>query len=337
MDSLKKAQEAFSKVGGEYANSEFAAAALQKSNSMKRLIELQESKGEGETEEQQADKRFLTAEIQLMRLDEIDLAIGNYQAVIDSFPDTGIAPKAAYALAWIHQHKQTDSVRAIDLYRDVATRYPRSPQAKGAVIELGNLGAVEIRNTLIAYIDSALADTAAALAEERERRRRMQADSAAVDSMGARRGAGPSPDAAGAADSSTVRRPAVPPDSSVFRPRIIPRDEAAKSRAARRDSLLIPLGETGRDSTGVPDSSAVPDSTSMPPKSVEPDSTGISPAGAAPDTTGTYPQGAKPDSTGTPPTGIPPDSTGQSTGAGRLDGEPPRKEMNDNQKEHDRS
>ena len=55
-DSLKLAQEAFSKVGGEYANSEFAAPSLEKSNSMKRLIELQKSTGTGQSPEQVAEK-----------------------------------------------------------------------------------------------------------------------------------------------------------------------------------------------------------------------------------------------------------------------------------------
>ena len=71
MDSLVRAQEAFSKVPGEFADSEFAAISLQKSNSMKRLIELQKSESGGQTREQAADKRFLTAEIQLTRLGEI--------------------------------------------------------------------------------------------------------------------------------------------------------------------------------------------------------------------------------------------------------------------------
>lgn len=296
MDSLARAQEVFSKVAGEFANSEFAAVSLQKSNSMKRLVELQQSEGKGETKEQAADKRFLTAEIQLMRLSEVDLAIGNYRAVIDSFADTEVAPKAGYALAWIYHHKIADSVQAVDMYRDVAMRYPRSPQAKGAVMELGNLGADELKGELAAYIDSALADTAATRAEELERRRRMRADSTAVDSMAAER-----------SDSTGALRP----DSiAASKPRILQGMVGDAERSARRDSLLIPLGEGARDTIAVPDSTAASDTSLVPalpperrspPGIPAPADTAVSPSGPAPADSTTSPGGAVPPDSSTAP------------------------------------
>ena len=59
MDSLARAQEAFSRVGSEAANSEFASIALQKSNSIRRLMELQKSAGKDESLEQVPEKKFL--------------------------------------------------------------------------------------------------------------------------------------------------------------------------------------------------------------------------------------------------------------------------------------
>jgi len=161
MDSLQNAQEAYSKVGSESASSEFAQIALQKSSSLKRLIELQKTADEGETREQIAEKRFLTAEVQLTRLEEVEAAITNYEAVIDSFPETAVAPKAYYALGWIYEKELGESEAAIEKYRELALQYPRSPQAKGAVNQIGRLGRAELEEMMRAYVDSALADTTA--------------------------------------------------------------------------------------------------------------------------------------------------------------------------------
>jgi TolA-binding protein len=161
LDSLRLAQEAFGKVAGEYANSEFAAVSLEKGSSMRRLLELQKSAGKGQSSDQAAEKRFMAAEIQLTRLGDIPLALTGYTAVLDSFPLTSIAPKAAYAIAWIHQYKLKENDKAIERYRALVERYPRSYQAKGALFQLGFLGAGELSGRLQAYVDSALADTAA--------------------------------------------------------------------------------------------------------------------------------------------------------------------------------
>ncbi|UCF04290.1 MAG: tetratricopeptide repeat protein [bacterium] len=189
MDSLVRAQDAFSKVGREYASSEYAAVALQKSNSLKRLLELQASPGEVESDEQHAEKVFMEAELQLTRLNDVQMALKRYAAVIDSFPGTSFAPRAAYALAWIYHRELEDRDKAIEWYRTVATNYPRAPQARGAVDQIGNLGMEELKEHFAAYVDSAIADTTGA-AEALRREMQARADSARVDTL-VRPGAGP--------------------------------------------------------------------------------------------------------------------------------------------------
>jgi TolA-binding protein len=180
LDSLQKAQEAYSMVSKESPSSEYAAEGLQRSNSLKNLLELQASAGGEQTREQAAEKRFLSAEIQLTRLNEIELAIDNYSAVVDSFPETTIAPKAAYALAWIYERKRYDRERAVEMYQHIIWSYPKSYQAEGALVRLMNLGEEDRLDLMQAYVDSALADTTGLAAELA-----MQAaDSAAVDTTG---------------------------------------------------------------------------------------------------------------------------------------------------------
>ncbi len=162
LDSLKLAADAFAKVGNEYANSEFAAVSLERSGSIKRLLDLQKSAGAGESAEQAAEKRFMAAEIQLTKLDDVPMALAGYTAVLDSFPETSVAPKAAYAIAWIRQNKLGEKEAAVERYRALVERYPRSFQAKGALYQLERAGADSLGTYLQAYRDSALADTTAA-------------------------------------------------------------------------------------------------------------------------------------------------------------------------------
>ncbi len=165
LDSLQRAQEFFEKVGRESSGSKYASTALQKSGSLKRLIELQKSSAGERTAEQEAENKFYMAELQLTKLDEINLAIRNYTIVADSFPGSRVAPKAAYALAWIRENRTGEKEKAVELYGALVMRYPCSHQAAGAVEQLVRMGENELAASLSAYIASALIDSVAAEAE----------------------------------------------------------------------------------------------------------------------------------------------------------------------------
>jgi len=154
LDSLSRAKESFSKVGSEYANSDFAGLALQKANSLTRLIELQTAEGEEATDDQKAERLFLAAEIKLTRLDKVDEAVAGYRAVVDSFPETSVAPRAAFAIAWINERRLEQPEEATAIYRRIVRDYPRTPQARGAVNRLGELGMEALRDSLAAVVDS---------------------------------------------------------------------------------------------------------------------------------------------------------------------------------------
>jgi len=193
LDSLQLAQEAYSKVSNESASYEYAAVALQRSSSLRRLLELQKSSGDTEGEEAQAEKRFLAAEIQLTRLNETDLALGNYHAVVDSFPQTSYAPLAAYAIGWIYRIDKGDTTQAVEAFTHLIREYPVSPQARGALYEVHLLGKEELKSQLETYVDSAVADTAKIAARKDQIRAEAAAMAAAsldssitspVDSLG---------------------------------------------------------------------------------------------------------------------------------------------------------
>ncbi len=271
MDSLAKAQEAFARVGSEATSYEYASIALQKSNSLKRLIELQKTNGEGNSSEQIAEKKFLAAEIQFTRLNEIELAIENYQTVIDSFPGTGVAPLAAYAIAWIYHKKLNDREKALESYREIVARFPLSFQAVGAVAEIGILGDSELMMQMEAFMDSARAEAAAAAA----------VDSARADSSAAARQPGHeeifpdsvSPDTAAAvlrmgspshAASDTILIEGAVADSSAIN-RVIPGSVVMDSTISTIDT--VGLRERVRRETRYPleGDSTLPDTLGMPP------------------------------------------------------------------------
>jgi hypothetical protein len=166
VDSLEKAKEYFSRVGQEAAESEFATEALKKANSIGRLIEFEKIEGGKATEKQKAEKLFYSAEIQLEQFGRVERALDNYSSLLDSFPRTEAAPRAAYAIGWIYSNKLEENDRALAAFRRVVKEYPRSPQATGALDYIEKLGGAGMRGPLKAYIDSVRAvpiDTVLAL------------------------------------------------------------------------------------------------------------------------------------------------------------------------------
>jgi TolA-binding protein len=262
LDSLQLAQTAYSKVSNESASSEYAAVSLQRSSSLNRLIELQKTSGENEGEEAQAEKRFLAAEIQLTRLNETDLAMGNYRAVVDSFPLTSYAPLAAYALGWIYRMDKGDTAQALEAFTHLIREYPVSPQARGALYEVHLLGEEELKNQLEAYVDSAVADTARVAARKEEIRAEAAASAAAStdstvaaqpaespgavkDSIGvAADGLGVVADSVGVAADSLGTVP-VPSDTAAA-------DSTGTGKPAPADSVRVPSREDIKKKTTYP-------------------------------------------------------------------------------------
>ncbi|HMA76556.1 MAG TPA: tetratricopeptide repeat protein [Candidatus Krumholzibacteriaceae bacterium] len=153
-DSLEKAKEYFSKVGKEAPESQYATEALKKSNSIGRLLEL-ENEGEGDlTDEQKAKKKFYSAELQLSQFGNVEEALRNYRVVLDSFPEIEISPRAAYAIGWIYQEKMKQNDKALEAYREVIERFPRSAQASGAIERIESLGDPQLLQRVQGYVDS---------------------------------------------------------------------------------------------------------------------------------------------------------------------------------------
>lgn len=75
------------------------------------------------------DRLFAEAERLLFEADIPDSARGLYELVLQRDPDGEFAPRARYALGWLAETRFDDPVTALDHYRKIVERHPRSEQA----------------------------------------------------------------------------------------------------------------------------------------------------------------------------------------------------------------
>ncbi len=128
LDSLETAKTYFEKVTREYAKSPFADDAVKRSSNISQLMRLQSSLG-GSSNEGEAFTQFSLAEVQLFQFNNFKQALVHYEAVLDSFPESEVAPKAAYAIGYIYGILLGDTLRARESYEYLVGRFPDSQQA----------------------------------------------------------------------------------------------------------------------------------------------------------------------------------------------------------------
>ncbi len=136
LDSLEVAKAQFDNVPAQYAGSPFAEEAISRSVSISRLIRLRSSLEEG-GEGDKVAVLFDLAETQLLQLNDYDEALQGYRKVLDEYPESDLAPKAAYAIAYIYDFHFEDRDTAEEAYEYLIDRYPASQQAEYARKALG--------------------------------------------------------------------------------------------------------------------------------------------------------------------------------------------------------
>lgn len=128
LDSLEVAKQNFDQVPQQYAGSPFAEDAIARSAAISKLVRLKESLESGGEGEQPA-AQFDLAEIELFQLKNYAKAIEEYRKYLEQYPDGDLAPKAAYAVAYVYHVRLGDAEKAREAYQYVLDRYPDTPQA----------------------------------------------------------------------------------------------------------------------------------------------------------------------------------------------------------------
>ncbi|MEZ4653216.1 MAG: tetratricopeptide repeat protein [Candidatus Eisenbacteria bacterium] len=137
LDSLGAAETAYEEASKMSARaSSFRDLARDRLNNLRRLISLSgQAQDTGDSgSEKAAEAALKIAELQYFSQNEVATALGQYQKVIDQFPETKMAARADYAIGWIQLHdEEVPPDTAFARLRGVVRRHPESTQARAAI------------------------------------------------------------------------------------------------------------------------------------------------------------------------------------------------------------
>jgi TolA-binding protein len=136
LDSLDLARENFDLVPRQYANSPFAKDAVVRSINIAKFQRLQASLAAGESQDE-ALVQFELAEAELFQFKNTEKALAGYMGILNDHGDSEVAPKAAYAIAYIYEKVLNDETNAQRAYLRLLREYPSSQQAGFARAYLG--------------------------------------------------------------------------------------------------------------------------------------------------------------------------------------------------------
>lgn len=302
-EDLVRAKISYDRVPSHFQRSVFVDEAKRRSEGLGKLQQYLEEDVQ-KAEEVEGRGSFLSAELNLFQLNKPAKALDVYRGVEKNYPDSPLAPKAAYASAWVLINKLDRVDEGMAEYRRIVEQYPFTEYAEGARRVLGMI-------PLAAQLEGppmpkgwTPPDSLPLPLEKGV----VQADTTATQgAIGVAGAAGVSDSGAGESSSDTTLAASVPaaggssiaPDSA----------NAVASGAGRPDSSAgrrdgTPSGPSPADSIealsgAAADSASVggtPADSVAAPRTVPPDS--IVPAGSAPEDSTVSPRTAPADSTG---------------------------------------
>jgi TolA-binding protein len=135
LEDIDRAKISYDRVPSHFARSVFVDEAERRSEGLGKLKQYLD---EGGTKtEIEGEPTFLSAELNLFQLNKPQKALELYREVEASYPDSPLAPKAAYAAAWVLVNKLDKADEGMAEYRRVVEEYPYSDYAEGARRILG--------------------------------------------------------------------------------------------------------------------------------------------------------------------------------------------------------
>jgi len=111
------------------AYSDYGVLAVKRLALLDALAARQTGKKTGGDSLTSAEAMFLVAEVNNLNLGDYDKAMGLYQKVYDSFPDTDWAAKALFAKAWIVRNIKNDTAGAVPILKQEIAEYPETEYA----------------------------------------------------------------------------------------------------------------------------------------------------------------------------------------------------------------
>jgi tetratricopeptide (TPR) repeat protein len=133
-EEFDRAQLAYDGVSRQ-GNSSFRDEAVRRSKNLVTLKTLMASAAKDSAStatSAAAETRFMRAELYLFQQENVDKAVDEYASIEKEFKGTEHAAKAGLALAWIMEHDQGDSAKAMTKYTEVAQQYPNTEYGRRA-------------------------------------------------------------------------------------------------------------------------------------------------------------------------------------------------------------
>jgi tetratricopeptide (TPR) repeat protein len=138
----QKAREAYEKALEGRSTSVFRDQAARRLENLARVQELAAADTARDVSvEQLADAGLKVAEFTLIDGRDPARALGEYRGVLRQYPDSRAALRAAYSCAWILYHDLDSAQAAGRVLFEIVRDHPESPQARGAVDLLAEMGA----------------------------------------------------------------------------------------------------------------------------------------------------------------------------------------------------
>jgi tetratricopeptide (TPR) repeat protein len=136
MDSLDAARAAYDQAARIGASSVYREQAQQRSRNLQQLQTLR-SAAQSDTAtgaDRAAEAQLRLAELYLLSQNKPEEALPLYRLILEQYPESRVAPRAAYAVSWTllrRQEGMRDS--ALAGFADLVRRYPASAAARGAI------------------------------------------------------------------------------------------------------------------------------------------------------------------------------------------------------------
>ncbi len=130
-EDLDRAKVSYDRVPSHSPNSVFVDEAARRSKGLGQLKQYLQSGGEAPVGPK-GESLYLSAELNLFQLNKPEKALEIYRELESSYPDSPLAPKAAYAAAWVLINKLDREEEGMDEYRRIVEEYPYTDYAAGA-------------------------------------------------------------------------------------------------------------------------------------------------------------------------------------------------------------
>jgi len=128
-DDPEGALEAFEMGAGGSARTVYRDLSKGRKSALQNYLRARDTASSAESDSSQAEAHYRLAENQFLQLEDPDAALEGYRKVLDEFPESPWAPRAAYALCYIHRYSLADTLAALDAAERLLANYPESRAA----------------------------------------------------------------------------------------------------------------------------------------------------------------------------------------------------------------